>query len=93
METGQGQRMQSTYHKAWQGHFEWCCKEIGADPMSIVPLAVWADAVPYTQRRSFFLLILGFPSLPEADRLPLFMVSTQFLCKRGSCRPPSFIID
>eukprot|EP00974_Lingulodinium_polyedra_P053406 5130510-Lingulodinium_polyedra.AAC.1 len=50
METKQAQRMKSTCRKAWQGHFAWCCKDIGADPTSSMPLAVWADAVPHAKR-------------------------------------------
>ena len=44
--------------------------------------------------RGAWAMNLGFPSLPAADRLPLFMVSSQFLCKReGKCWRLSLIID
>ena len=64
-------------------HFEWCYRAIGCHPDKTIPLSVWADGVPYTKKLSLFMLNLGFPGWPEGDRLPLFLVSSKFLCKCG----------
>ena len=76
----------------WHAHFEWCCQQVGTRVEETVPLALWADGVPYTKRHSLFLLSLSFPALQVSKRLPLFVLSTQFLCKCGSCRLLSTVL-
>ena len=50
------------------------CSELGLQLAEVTPILLWGDSMPYTKKKSIFVLLMGLAHEPLELRLPLLVV-------------------